>query len=124
MRVGTYMAQLIAMPTDQNEISPKFHTNNLALNFESNKQTLTHPGNPTLNKFGQPRKEGTNDYDGGRRRPQYKSPVQCTSCKLFGHCIKTQACQFSAQLMYAKEYIGAHGSRAKSNAEAYNAANN
>ena len=26
--------------------------------------------------------------------------------------------------MYAKEYIGAHGSRAKSNAEAYNAANN
>jgi hypothetical protein len=122
---GAYMAQIIAMPTDQKEMSPEFHTDNLALNFESNKQTMNLPNNPTLNKFGQPRNEGSNDRDnGGRRRPQYKNPVQCTSCKLFGHCIETQVCRFSAQLMYAKEYIEEHGSRAKSNAEAYNAANN
>jgi hypothetical protein len=122
---GAYLAQIIAMPIDQNEMPPEFHTDNLALNFESNKQVSTIPSNPTLNKFGQPRNENSNDKDnGGRRRPQYKNPVQCTSCKLFGHCIETQVCRFSAQLMFAKEYIGAHGNRAKSNAEAYNAANN
>jgi hypothetical protein len=78
-----------------------------------------------MNKLGQPRQDG-NDRDNGRerRRPQYKNPVQCTSCKLFGHCIETQVCRFSAQLMYAKQYIEAHADRAKTNAEAYNAANN
>jgi len=49
---GAYMAQIIAMPTDQNEMSPEFHTDNLALNFESNKQETTLPYNPTVNKFG------------------------------------------------------------------------
>jgi hypothetical protein len=122
---GAYMAQIIAMPVNQNEMSPEFHTDNLALNFESNKQVMQLPNNPTLNKFGQPRNDGPNQRDnGGKRRPQYKTPVQCTSCKIFGHCIETQVCCFSVQLMYAKEYIGAHGNRAKSNAEAYNAANN
>ena len=53
-----------------------------------------------------------------------KNPVQCTSCKLFGHCIDTQVCRFSAQLMFATDYIAEHKERAKSNAEAYNAANN
>jgi hypothetical protein len=122
---GTYMAQIIAMPNDQNEMPPEFHTDNLALNFESNKQVTTIPSNPTLNKFGQPWNENSNDRDnGGQRQTQYKNPVQCTSCKLFGYCIETQVCRFSAQLMYAKEYAGAHGNCAKSNAEAYNAANN
>ena len=122
---GAYMAQVIAMPTDQNEMAPEFHTDNLALNFESNKQALNLPSNPTMNKFGQPRQD-SNDRDNSRerRRPQYKNPVQCTSCKLFGHCIETQVCRFSAQLMYAKQYIEAHADRAKTNAEAYNAANN
>jgi hypothetical protein len=122
---GAYMAQIIAMPTDQNEMAPEFHTDNLALNFESNKQALNLPANPTMNKFGQPR-EGGNDRDNSRerRRPQYKNPVQCTSCKLFGHCIETQVCRFSAQLMFAKTYIEAHADRAKTNADAYNAANN
>jgi hypothetical protein len=122
---GAYMAQIIAMPTDQNEMSPEFHTDNLALNFESNKQAMGIPNNPTLNKFGQPRNEGSNDREnGGRRRPQYKNPVQCNSCKLFGHGIDTQVCRFTAQLMYANEYIATHADCAKSNAEAYNAANN
>jgi hypothetical protein len=121
---GAYMAQIIAMPTDQNEMSPEFHTDNLALNFELNKQTLTLPNTPTVNKFGQPRNENSNDRDKGGRRPQYKNPVQCTSCKLFGHCIETQVCRFSAQLMYAKEYINENASRSKANAEAYKAANN
>jgi hypothetical protein len=40
---GAYMAQIIAMPTDQNQMAPEFHTDNLALNFESNKQTNTEP---------------------------------------------------------------------------------
>ena len=122
---GAYMAQIIAMPTDQNEMAPEFHTDNLALNFESNKQALNLPANPTMNKFGQPR-DGGNDRDNSRerRRPQYKNPVQCTSCKLFGHCIETQVCRFSAQLMFAKTYIETHADRAKTNAEAYNAANN
>jgi hypothetical protein len=122
---GAYMAQIIAMPTDQNEMAPEFHTDNLALNFESNKQTMTIPPTPTLNKFGQPNKEGSNDRDnGGRRRPQYKNPVQCSSCKLFGHCIESQVCRFSAQIIYATEYIAEHADRAKSNAAAYKAANN
>ncbi len=122
---GAYMAQIIAMPTDQNEMAPEFHTDNLALNFESNKQALNLPTKPTMNKVGKP-KEGGNDRDNSRerRRPQYKNPVQCTSCKLFGHCIETQVCRFSAQLMFAKTYIEAHADRAKTNAEAYNAANN
>jgi hypothetical protein len=122
---GAYMAQIIAMPTDQTEMAPEFHTDNLALNFESNKQALNLPANPKLNKFGQPRNDGNDrDHSRERRRPQYKNPVQCTSCKLFGHCIETQVCRFSAQLMYAKAYIEAHADRAKTNAEAYNAANN
>jgi hypothetical protein len=121
---GAYMAQIIAMPTDQNEMAPEFHTDNLALNFESNKQLLTLPNNPVVNKFGQPRKEGSNDREGGRRQHQYKNPVQCASCKLFGHCIDTQVCRFSAQLMYAKDYTTANADKAKTNAEAYNAANN
>ena len=122
---GAYMAQIIAMPTDQNEMSPEFHTNNLALNFESNKQAMGIPNNPTLNKFGQPRNKGSNDREnGGRRQPQYKNPVQCNSCKLFRHGIDTQVCRFSAQLMYANEYIATHADCPKSNAEAYNAANN
>ncbi len=33
-------------------------------------------------------------------------------------------CRFSAQLMYAKEYIQENASRSKANAEAYKAANN
>jgi hypothetical protein len=121
---GAYMAQIIAMPTDQNEMAPEFHTDNLALNFESNKQILNLPNNPVVNKFGQPRKEGSNERDGGRRQHQYKNPVQCASCKLFGHCIDTQVCRFSAQIIYAQEYIAKNADKAKSNAEAYNAANN
>jgi hypothetical protein len=86
---------------------------------------MTIPPTPTLNKFGQPNKEGSNDRDnGGRRRPQYKNPVQCSSCKLFGHCIESQVCRFSAQIIYATEYIAEHADRAKSNAAAYKAANN
>jgi hypothetical protein len=121
---GAYMAQIIAMPTDQNEMAPEFHTDNLALNFESNKHILTLPPNPKVNKFGQPRKDGSNDKEGGRRQHQYKNPVQCASCRLFGHCIDTQVCRFSAQLMYANEYIDANKEKAKTNAEAYKAANN
>jgi hypothetical protein len=108
---GAYMAQIIAMPTDQNKMSPKFHTNNLALNFESNKQSITLPNNPTVNKFGQPQNKSSNDQDKVGRRTQHKNLVQCISCKLFGHCLETQVCQFSAQLMYAKEYIDKHASR-------------
>jgi hypothetical protein len=121
---GAYMAQIIAMPTDQNEMAPEFHTDNLALNFESNKHILTLPPNPKVNKFGQPRKDASNDKEGGRRQHQYKNPVQCASCRLFGHCIDTQVCRFSAQLMYANEYIDANKEKAKTNAEAYKAANN
>ena len=62
---GAYMAQMIAMPTDQNEMPPEFHMDNLALNFESNKHVINHPSNPVLNKFGQPRNEGSNDRDNG-----------------------------------------------------------
>ena len=118
------MAQIIEMPTDQNEMAPEFLTDNLALNFESNKHILTLPNNPVVNKFGQPRRDGPNDKEGGRRQHQYKNPVQCASCRLFGHRIDTQVCRFSAQLMYAKEYIEANAEKAKTNAEAYKAANN
>jgi hypothetical protein len=122
---GAYMAQIIAMPTDQTEMAPEFHTDNLTLNFESNKQALNLPANPKLKKSGQPCNDGHDqDHSRERRRPQNKNPVQCTSCKLFGHCIETQVCRFSAQLMYAKAYIEAHADRAKTNAESYNAANN
>jgi hypothetical protein len=123
---GAYMAQLIALPTDTVNLTPEFHHENLASNFESNRQ-YSIPQAPSINKFGQ-RPGGAggapNDRNKGDRRHQYKNPVQCGSCRLFGHCIDSQVCRFSAQFMYAKEYVESHPDKAKANADAYNAANN
>jgi ferredoxin len=120
---GAYMAQLISLPTDTTNMSPEFLHENLALNFESNRQSSA-PTNPSINKFGQ-RGGGSSDRKPGeQRRHQYKNPVQCGSCRLFGHCINSQVCRFSAQFMYAKEYVEKHPEKAKANADAYNAANN
>jgi hypothetical protein len=89
---GAYMAQLIALPTDTVNLTPEFHHENLASNFESNRQHSI-PQVPSINKFGQ-RPGGTggapNDCNKGERRHQYKNPVQCGSCRLFGHCIESQ----------------------------------
>jgi ferredoxin len=120
---GAYMAQLIALPKDTKNMTPEFLHENLALNFESNRQNSI-PNAPSINKFGQ-RSGGTNDRKPGeQRRHQYKNPVQCGSCKLFGHCIESQVCRFSAQLMYAKDYVTSNPDKAKANTDAYNAANN
>jgi hypothetical protein len=70
---GAYMVQIIAMPTDQNKMSPKFHTD-LALNFESNKQVMQLPTTPILNKFGQPWNEGSNDLGNGGTTPPRQEP--------------------------------------------------
>jgi ferredoxin len=120
---GAYMAQLIALPTDTANMSPEFLHENLALNFESNRQNSL-PSNPSINKFGQ-RGGGPSDRKPGeQRRHQYKNPVQCGSCKLFGHCIDSQVCRFSAQFMYTKDYVEKHPDKARANADAYCAANN
>jgi hypothetical protein len=117
---GAYMAQLIALPTDTVYMTPEFHHENLALNFESNRQTSI-PSAPNINKFGQ-RNGGSNDRKPPRH--QYKNPVQCGSCKLFGHCIESQVCRFSAQYIFAKEFVESNPEKAKANADAYSAANN
>jgi ferredoxin len=119
---GAYMAQLIALPTDTANMTPEFLHENLALNFESNRQNSI-PHNPSINKFGQ--RGGPSDRKQGEpQRHQYKNPVQCGSCKLFGHCIDSQVCRFSAQFMYAKEYVEKNPDKARANADAYCAANN
>ena len=121
---GAYMAQLIALPTDTDHMSREFLHENLALNFESNRQNTT-PNTPSINKFGQRNGGGSTDRKPGKQRcHQYKNPVQCISCKLFGHCINSQVCRFSAQYMFAKEYVDNNPDKAKANADAYNAANN
>jgi hypothetical protein len=124
---GAYMAQLIALPADTEHMQPEFLHENLALNFESNRQTTTIPATPNINKFGQRGGErgggGNSDRKAGGRH-QYKNPVQCASCRLFGHCIDSQVCRFSAQLVFAKTYINGNPEKAKTNADAYNAANN
>jgi hypothetical protein len=58
-----YMSQIIAMPIDQNKMAPELHTTNhkLSLNFESNKQMISLPNNPTVNKCRQPCSKGSND---------------------------------------------------------------
>jgi ferredoxin len=121
---GAYMAQLIALPTDTEYMTPEFHHENLALNFESNRQNSLPP-TLNINKFGQRNNGGSNDRKPGeQRRHQYKNPVQCGSCKLFGHCIETQVCRFTAQLVFAQEFTASNRDKAKANADAYNAANN
>jgi hypothetical protein len=49
---GAYMAQLIALPVDTANMTPKFLHENLALNLQCNKQNMV-PNAPSNKKFGQ-----------------------------------------------------------------------
>jgi hypothetical protein len=65
-----------------------------------------------INRMGAP--------GGGPRQPfKYKNKVQCSACKMFGHDIKLNVCQFCAQFHHSTKYSQKHPDETLKNASAF-----